>query len=235
MSVRAGRAAHRIAVACAALLAAACTGCSGSDRVADVGDTARVVDTAAPADEEPEPAALRASAGRVRRAGDTLRIVTAGRAWVTLVDHPADDADYLRHTYLGMLSDAPFHRVLLSRFEERAYLLVHAATGRAFEVDITPVASPDGTRLVTASMDLVSGHDPTRLVVWRLAGPARDSAVEEFAHEPERWGPSDARWQGPDTIAFTAHHVGDDAPRPIRRTAGRLVRVGGQWRLVAPR
>jgi hypothetical protein len=170
----------------------------------------------------------------VRRAGSTLRIATTSGVWVTLVDHAADDTEYLRHTYLGTVPGAPFHRVLLSRFEERAYLLVHAATGRRVEMDATPVPSPDGARLVTASMDLVAGHDPTRLVVWRLAGPARDSAVREFSHEPERWGPSDARWQGADTITFTAHHVGDDEPGPIRRTAGRLVRAEGRWRLVAP-
>ena len=72
---------------------------------------------------------------------------------------------------------------------------------------------------------------PSRLVVWRLVG---DSAVQEWSHEPERWGPSDARWLAPECVTFTAHHLGPEDPGPIRRTIGTLVRERGAWRLRAP-
>jgi hypothetical protein len=221
--------AHARSTAAAALALVAACGTPPRDTVRDT-----VRDTAPAAAAPSEADALRTAAGRVRRDGDTLRVALAGGGMATLVDHAVDDADYLRHTYLGALRGAPFHLIRLSRPEERAYLLVHAGTGRRLEVDAAPEVSPDGARLVTASMDLAAAFDPTRLVVWRLAGPARDTAEREIAAEPEGWGPSDARWRGPDTVAFTAHHIVPGDPGATRPAPGLLVRADGGWRLRAP-
>ena len=181
---------------------------------------------------EAEAARLRAASGRVRRRGATLTIVPDAGPPVALVDDTtAEGFDDVRHAYLGRVAGAPFHVVAVSHYEGRGYLLVHARTGRRVEVDARPAVSPDGARLATASMDLVAGVDPTRVVVMRVAG---DTAVVEWSHEPERWGPSDGRWLGPDTLAFTAHHLGGDDPAPVRESRGLLVREDGRRRLRAP-
>lgn len=77
------------------------------------------------------------------------------------------------------------------------------------------------------------------LLVFAIAVPVlaligvADGAVREWAAEPTTWGPSDARWVTPDSVAFTAHHAGRDTPEPVRRSEGALVRRG-DWRLLAP-
>ncbi|MDF1505834.1 hypothetical protein PYV61_22975 [Roseisolibacter sp. H3M3-2] len=168
----------------------------------------------------------------VSRDGLALTIRPDSSAPVVLVDDTTSEGfDYVRHEYAGRLAGTSFHVVALSHYEGSGWLLVHARTGRRVGVDARPVVSPDGARLATASMDLVAEFDPTRLAVLRLDG---DSAVVEWSHEPGRWGPSDVRWVGADTLAFVAHHVGPGDPEPVRRSAGLVVRAGGRWRLALP-
>jgi hypothetical protein len=188
-----------------------------------------VVDTGpleTPADTASEDAAL-AAADRVRRDGPALELPLDGGRTVRVVDDTVPGEGYARHAYLGRVAGLPFHLLRVSRIEGREYLLVHAATGRRLAVDAPPVASPDGARFVTASMDLSAEFDPTRLVVWRVAG---DGAVREWAHEPVDWGPTDPRWLDARTIAFTRNEALDE-PTRVRRRAATAVRVRERWTL----
>jgi hypothetical protein len=165
----------------------------------------------------------------VSRSGSAL-VLRLGSRTVELVDDTAATDAYVRHRYVGRVSGLPFHLVHLSHIEGQSYLLVHESTGHTTAVDAPPAASPDGHRFVTASMDLVAAFDPTRLAVWRMDG---DTARLEWTIEPDGWGPAEPRWQGPDTVAFQAHHVGDGTSVLVV-SPGLVVRSENRWQLRRP-
>jgi hypothetical protein len=175
-------------------------------------------------------AALRGTDTYVASRSGPALVLRLGEGTVEMVDDTTDTDAYVRHRYVGRVPGLPFHLVHLSNIEGQAYLLVHESTGRTTAVDAPPLASPDGRRFVTASMDLAAAFDPTRLAVWRMDG---DTARLEWAIEPEGWGPAEPRWQGSDTVAFRAHHLGAD-PSAVGVSPGLLVRNEKHWQLRRP-
>jgi hypothetical protein len=157
-------------------------------------------------------------------------IELAGGRTVILADDTTASDTYVRYDYRGRVPGIPFHLVHESFIEGQAYRLVHDTTGRLMRLDAPPVVSPDRHRFVTASMDLVAAFDPTRLGVWRIEG---DTAIAEWLVEPDAWGPSEVRWLGPDTVAFTAN-VPLAQPGQTRPVAALLVRSGSAWVLRMP-
>lgn len=114
--------------------------------------------------------------------------------------------------------------VQVSFFEGGAWLLVAHGTGDTTRVAGPPVVSPDGARFVATSLDLVAGHDPNLLEVWRVTEAGFEP---EYTQRPTGWGPSDARWIGPDTVAFLRNVVDDRLT--YTRTPMLLVRRDGAW------
>ncbi len=170
---------------------------------------------------EPAPASTRDGLALVLQLTDST---------VRLLDDTTSGDSYVRHQYAGRVVGTDFHLIHLSFVEGQSYRLIHATTGRQVAVDAPPVWSPDKTRMVTTSMDLVATFDPTRIAVLRIEG---DTAHVEWQLEPELWGPAAAHWVGNDTIRFTANHV-TSAPGTYRESEGLLVRTAKGWALQQP-
>jgi hypothetical protein len=156
--------------------------------------------------------------GVVRTAWDRLEI-TARDGTRRVFTDSLDGGNVLWvHVFQGRA--APADAFLVERRlvpEGWDFLLVEAANGRTTLLDFTPVASPDGRRLVTASQDLVAGYLPNRIRVYRMepAGP-----VLEWEHEPRTWGAQAAVWEDARTIRLswsrlTDGYEVDDQPEPL--------------------
>ncbi len=109
------------------------------------------------------------------------------------------------------------------------FFLVDAGTTAVTEIDGEPYPSPDGRRFVTASLDLVAGHRPNRLRVYRME---TDGPVLEWEVEPRDWGPQATAWRDPATIVLERAALDTTTtPFGLVTTLVTLRREGGSWAL----
>jgi hypothetical protein len=133
----------------------------------------------------------------IRPAWNRLVITARSGQRLTLVDE-LDGGDLRSiHRYVAM-SALDAHVVVRTLVPEgRDVLFIDAAAGDSIRIDDVPIAAPDGTRFVTASADLIAGHEPNRIRVYHMTatGP-----VIEFELEPSGWGADEAVWIDGETI-----------------------------------
>jgi hypothetical protein len=156
---------------------------------------------------------------RVARTGwDRLTITAADGTRRIYLDSLAPEGLVWLHVFRGRA--APLDAYVVERWyvpEGWEVHLVEGVNGRVTEVDVPPVASPDGHRFVTANQDLVAGYTPNRVRVYRMepTGP-----VMEWELEPARWGAHSPVWEDPRTIrmkwgTLTADYDVDEQPAPL--------------------
>ncbi|CAN5356268.1 hypothetical protein BH20GEM2_BH20GEM2_11830 [soil metagenome] len=114
--------------------------------------------------------------------------------------------------------------------ESRMLMLVDGATGEITEVDEAPVPSPDGRRFITASLDLVAGHLPNRIRIYRVepAGP-----VIEWEVEPREWGAMEPQWLDSRTLQLERGEL-DRGTHELRTAPMRLEWREESWVIVTP-
>lgn len=95
------------------------------------------------------------------------------------------------HVFLGLVEPIDHYLVRIVEIDRGYYCLVDASTGRMVELDALPVVSPDGARFVTASLDLVAGHAPNRIRIYRITS---DGPKVEWSLEPSGWWAAGAVW-----------------------------------------
>lgn len=172
---------------------------------------------------------LAGAAATVRRASLTRLIVTPRAAAPITLDDDVTGGDLMRlHIYRARLLDR-FIVLEVIFYEGGQFLLVDEQTGAQHDIDGMPVASPDGARFVTTSLDLVAGHQANRIAIYRVTA---DGIVREWAEEPREWGPSQAEWIEPGTVRFRANVIDLDAqPHTIAQTVAWVDRTPSGWRL----
>jgi hypothetical protein len=103
------------------------------------------------------------------------------------------------------------------------WLLVEAGTGRTTRIDAPPSPSPNGRRFVTTSVDLVAGHLPNRVRIYRMeaSGP-----MLEWEIEPREWGARFSAWRDDGTLRLERVDLDWStyeeliSPLEVRREAG---------------
>jgi hypothetical protein len=138
-------------------------------------------------------AGLREEAPMVTRSGwDRLVINTADGSRHTLVDDVAGGELRLVHRFAGRVDALGEYLVERSYVPHGGeYLLIDAGTGGSTTIDAPPSPSPDGTRFATAAVDLVAGHGPNRLRIYRREA---SGYTLEWEIEPRSWGARDPVW-----------------------------------------
>jgi hypothetical protein len=173
-----------------------------------------------------EPALLRAHAGVVERTAPDRLVVTAANG-IRLVFADAMDGER-RATHRLVSAPETLHGLVIVRQnipEGRSVLMVDRRTGTVLELDDVPVPSPDGRRFATASLDLVAGHAPNRVRIYRMTeGDAR----LEAEWRPREWGAQNATWLDARTLQVERGVV--DWHTHELLTAPMVVRHdGGRW------
>jgi hypothetical protein len=167
------------------------------------------------------------------RHGDTLVLETARAGPVHFVSTTGDPETSTRYLFRERQDVLGFFLVEIMHYESAGFALVSTATGRTTWLTDVPVASPDGSRLLVAAMDLESCEEDTGLWVYRIQA---DTLGEEFGMDlngcDAPWGPKAATWPSPSLIQFT---------RVERSAGGRFVErpatlafQAGRWRLTIP-
>jgi hypothetical protein len=164
--------------------------------------------------EQAPPPAVRAVLGQVR-SGEAERIADSGGAvarpyWSRLVvrgraagprvfDDRMSGADLAEaHVYRGYVREIGQHVVERVYFPEGGgFVMVGDTRGDTLAVDQVPVAAPGGERFATASVDLVAGHRPNRVRIYRMAG---GRPVLEWEHAPAGSGIDSLRWRDARTL-----------------------------------
>jgi hypothetical protein len=140
-----------------------------------------------------EPALLRAHAAVIERTAPDRLVVTAANG--TRLEFADDVTDgELRSVHrLVSAPESLYGLVIVREYvpEGRTVLMVDRRTGTVIELDDVPVPSPDGRRFATASLDLVAGHAPNRVRIYRTTD---DGARLEAEWQPREWGARDATW-----------------------------------------
>jgi hypothetical protein len=238
----------RATVAVAMLGLAACGERGGSGEAVD----ARAQRDTAPAlyREQAPPPPARALLGELR-SGEADRIADARGAaarphWSRLVvrtraaepsvfDDRMSGADLVEvHIYRGYVREIGQHvveRVYVP--EGGAFVMVGDARGDTLAVDHVPVPAPGGERFATASVDLVAGHRPNRVRIYRMAD---GRPVLEWEHAPAGWGIDSLRWR--DARTLDAVRVTLDTTRTPFRTVRAPMRIelGREgWTIAGPR
>lgn len=113
--------------------------------------------------------------------------------------------------------------------EGRQLFLVDGRTTEGLEIDEVPVASPSGRRFITASLDLVAGHLPNRMRIYRAEG---DEWTLEWEAEPMEWGGRSPVWLDEDTIRLE-RGVMDWDTHELRISTMRLRREGEGWSMTS--
>ncbi len=142
---------------------------------------------------------LRQSAGRARRQNGALQLRLSSGRWLTVANDTTSEWPSW-FEYLGYLKSME-HFVLWQQHPEgNSIRLVNASNGKAVSVDDMPIVSPDRRRFLTASLDLESGFNPNRLVVWRLKP---DTILQEATFGADDWGADSVVWFSPTAFRFS--------------------------------
>lgn len=158
--------------------------------------------------QEGEETALKAVGDRVRRIDEkTLELrLDDQKEPLQLINQRTLDqrADYYFDRYLP---EQHLYILAVGLYEGSTWLLIDSRNGEQLAIYGDPILSPDGSRLVASNIDMVAMFDPNGLQVIRLTekGP-----VEEFALNPEPWGPVDPQWADDRRITFTKRIVTGD-------------------------
>lgn len=229
------------AIVAAVILGLAACGASGGSE--DAVETRAATDTVPrPSEQAPPAAVLRklrsGEADRIADAGGVVvrprwsRLVVRGRAAGSRVfDDQMFGADLAEaHIYRGYVREIGQHVVERVYFPEGGeFVMVGDARADTLAIDHVPVPAPGGERFATASVDLVAGHRPNRVRIYRMAG---GRPVLEWEHAPVGWGIDSLRWRDPRTL--DAVRVTLDTTRTPFRTVHAPARVelaGEEWRI----
>ncbi len=162
-----------------------------------------------------------ASAGAVRRAGDTLHFSSRGSGRLALGNDATEGERFVRYRYRGLLPEIGQHLVQVDFYEGGGWLLVDAASTNQTQVLGPPVVAPDRSGFVATSVDLEAGYDRNGIQVWSLArGFPR---LEWGLDGGEAWGASDAVWIDARTVEFTRHVNTTGNPDETKKIRTRLV------------
>jgi hypothetical protein len=134
---------------------------------------------------------------------------TADGRTVALAD---DGVRHVAHRYQGRVEPLRASLLRVQFFEGGAYVLVGDATGDETRLIGPPLVSPDGTRFAALSLDLVAGHNPNGVQMWRVTehGPRLEWGLDGG----QTWGASDGVWRGSGELEFTRHAVVPPNPQP---------------------
>jgi hypothetical protein len=172
------------------------------------------------------------SAGAVTRATWNVLVVRAqdGRQQ-QFTDVVSGDGVMRLHVYRGYLASIAQHLIeVIDVPEGGTFVMVDGRAGNRWEVDGPPVPSPDGSRIVTASLDLVAGHRPNRIRIYRLE-PGR--LVIEWETSPRDWGGTAPLWLDSGAIRVDRAMIDSTTtPFTVRTSPMRIERDSGSWRIV---
>jgi hypothetical protein len=155
---------------------------------------------------------------------------------VVLRNNFSEGDDYVRYEYNGLITPRTYHLVKAMHYEGWTYALINPHSGHQTVVAERPLVSPDGNRVLVASMDFEVGYAPTILQVWRVGV---DSLVLELGLQTgdygsmSGWGASDARWLSATEVEFTKNWPSDDG-QIARSARARLVFKRSGWALATP-
>jgi len=222
----------RATLAAVILGLAACGADGGSEDAVDTRAATDTVPVAVP-QQAPTPAVLgelrSGEADRIADAGGAVarphwsRLVVRGRAAGSRVfDDRMSGADLTEaHVYRGYMREIGQQVVERVYFPEGGgFVMVGDARGDTLAVDHVPVPAPGGERFATASMDLVAGHRPNRVRIYRMSG---GRPVLEWEHAPAGWGLDSLRWR--DARTLEAVRVTLDTTRTPFRTVHAPARI----------
>jgi hypothetical protein len=175
--------------------------------------------------DEEEPAALLGHSPHVvRPTWDRLVITAEDGTRRVLSDDVVQGELQSIHQFAGSREPLPAYVVVRQLVPEgREVLMVDRRTAGVTRLDEIPSPAPDGARFATASADLVAGHAPNRIRVYRMEpqGPALDWELE-----PRGWGARDPVWLDANTVRmervvvdWNTHGV-FSSPMLLRRAAG---------------
>jgi hypothetical protein len=166
---------------------------------------------------------LLADAGGAVARPQWSRLMVRGRAAEPQVfDDRMSGADLVEaHVYRGYVREIGQHVVERVYFPEGGgFVMVGDARGDTLAVDQVPVPAPGGERFATASVDLVAGHRPNRVRIYRMAA---GRPVLEWEHAPAGWGIDSLRWR--DARTLDAVRVTLDTTRTPFRTVHAPARI----------
>ena len=165
--------------------------------------------------------ALRADSSR------TLVRLANGRA-ISFPNVYTEGDAYVRHVDRGPVPRLGYQLVERVYYEGSDFALVNRANGHRTWIEVAPLVSPGGTRVLAASMDYEAGYSPNLIQVWRVAP---DSLVREWElrtgeYAPATgWGASDTTWINDTTVELVKNEVVDPRGPDLRRSRVRLVRT----------
>lgn len=136
------------------------------------------------------------------------------------------DRVYSFHGYLDLIG---YFLIYVLFWEEDGYLLIEAQSGAQHWLDALPLLSPDGQRVLTASLDLVAAYHPNRVRIYKVV-PGRIEL--EWSLELGGSGPTEAEWLDNQTIRFVQRIL--DPSFVLSRVGTMLLKyVEGKWHAVS--
>ena len=236
---------RRILLCCALVGLAACgpkgdsrssasTGATATARVEEAGeprDSSFQLDPRCPGENNTfdcariiEHAVLLRDSARVRRSGDSLILSFGGKRVRVLADS-GEDAESVHFSYRSWIPTLGVFVVHEQYYEGTAFNLVSARSGRSQYVPEEPVVSPNGRKLVSASVEEEEGYSPNRLVILRATG---DTLAFELDLTPETYGFEHPKWVDDSTLDLMRVTPSDTSPKGTRSGVRARYRAG-KW------
>jgi len=142
------------------------------------------------------PALAGSAPAAVRDDWSSLRLRARDGSFVELRDHL--DGVELRDVHRLAETVEPLDAWIVERIyvpEGGDWLMIGRASGEITVLDAEPAVDPTGRWFATASADLVAGHAPNRVRIYRASTRAAG-----WAAEPRDWGARAPRWVDPVTL-----------------------------------
>jgi len=162
---------------------------------------------------------------------DSLRLVVqiANGPPIVFRDTLLDQPDVVLYSYRQYYPSVQYHLIEVQYYEGGIYILLDGVSGDTTLSHGIPVLSPDTTRFVAASQDLVAGYFPTGIQIWRIA---RRRIELEFTSLSDRrqlpsWGPAEPFWLDASRIRFDRIELRRDGIFESETNAGYVFAVLG--------
>ena len=134
----------------------------------------------------------------------------------------------ISYNFVDYLDSLNFYVLRMQYYEGCGFLLIDQKDGQEYPIGSFPILSPNGAAFVCTYSDVAAQYNLNSIQVWHMSDR---KPVLAYEFNPEKWGPSDAVWDGNNRIKISRMGFDQNAFKEIALPSTQLNMVEGRWKL----
>ena len=144
---------------------------------------------------------------KVKREGTTLSVRLSDNSWMVFSDVYSGTDQSMSFSFCYYYKKLGWYLLHIQYWEGDAYLMVNERSGKQILLDDLPIFSPNGKRIIVASLDLIAEYNPNSITAIDISN---DSPKIIMRLTSNAWGASNVQWIS-NNEAFIEKNIYDDA------------------------